>query len=260
MYLKSELGTVYYEVHGKANAPTIIFSHGVSMDHHTFDAQVEALKESYQVIVWDFPFHGKSSPIDTSLSFSKTSVKLMIEILDELQINKAVWAGLSLGSFVTQRAASMYPNRVSATVHIGGGSIYPSVTGLLKALKPLVSLYIGLYPPKAMYKAFAEHRALAPETKRYMEEVASKTGKAVVTHLTKEMLNDMVEGLPSPLAQPMLITYGDQEMNFIKKNCIKWHESSSNSQLAVIQNARHIANQDNPDDFNAVLLAFLKTV
>jgi len=60
MYFENKVGKVYYEVHGREEAPAIIFSHGSNMNHETFKTQAEALKDKYRVIIWDMPYHGKS--------------------------------------------------------------------------------------------------------------------------------------------------------------------------------------------------------
>ncbi len=58
MFLENDVGTVYYEVNGPEEAPAVLFSHGVAMDHRTFETQVAALADRYRVIVWDMPYHG----------------------------------------------------------------------------------------------------------------------------------------------------------------------------------------------------------
>ena len=45
MYYENSRGKVYYEVHGEDNAPVVVFSHGICMDHKTFIPQVDDLKD-----------------------------------------------------------------------------------------------------------------------------------------------------------------------------------------------------------------------
>lgn len=260
MYLKNDIGTIYYEVYGPEKAPAVLFSHGVAMDHRTFETQVRALEERYRVIVWDMPYHGYSSPIDRNLRFSTTAADFIIALLDELEIQQAALAGLSLGSLVVQHAAHHHPERVKAVVHISGGSLYPKFPAILKALIPCISLFMKLYPVKPLNKAFAEHKALAAETKSYLMETIAYTGKDVVTHLTNEMVRDMVEGLPGHSAHPALIVYGDHDLRSLRKMAEAWHKGHPHSQLVEVQNAHHILNQDNPAAFNAALLGFLQTI
>ena len=259
MFYKNELGNVYYEVHGPENAPAVVFSHGVAMDHRTFESQVEALKDNFRVIVWDMPYHGKSSAIDKKLPFSKTAADFIMEILDTLNIHKAVMAGLSLGSLVVQQAAYKYPDRVAAAIHISGGPLYPRYPAVLKIFKPFMGL-MNLYPTTMLNKTFARHKSITEETRAYLMETMSRAGKDTVIHLTKEMLQDMVDGLPEHPKQPALIVYGDHDLGMLKKMSIKWHAGLPGSKLEMVENAHHIANQDNPEEMNRLLVNFLEGI
>lgn len=165
--------------------------------------------------------------------------------------------GQSLGSFVAQKAAERYPDRILASVHLSGGSLYPGYPSIMRAMKPLISLTMFLLPEKFLYKKFAEHKAFKAETQDYLEEVTAANGKKIITHLTLEMFNDMSSGISNPLNHNLLLVYGEHDLNFIKKLSRKWHEGNPNSELVEIKNAHHIANQDNPKDFNKVLESFL---
>lgn len=260
MFFENDLGRVYYEVHGPEQAPAVVFSHGVGMDHRSFKQQVAALEDRYRVIVWDMPYHGRSSAIDRRLRFSTTAADLTMAIMDELGVEQAVLAGLSLGSFVVQQAAHRYPDRVTAAVHISGGPLHPKYPAILKAAMPFISVFMKLYPIKPLTRAFAEHKALADETKAYLMETAAHTGKGVITYLTNEMVRDMVIGLDEHPRPPALIVYGAHDLGFIKTMAQKWHDRHPNSQLVQIEDAHHILNQDNPAAFNAVLLDFLQEI
>ena len=258
MYYENDKGKIYYELHGRENhAPVVLFSHGVCMDHRTFMPQVDFLKDQYRVVIWDMPYHGMSSPIDHKLPFTATAADFIVELLDHMGTDKAVLVGQSLGSFVTQQVVHRYPGRVAATVHIGGGPLYPGYTPLLKLFNPLISLFITLYPSKLVFKAFASHRALKSDTRTYMEQVAARTGKKVLSHVTQALLRDMVKGLPETSNEPMLLVHGDHEASLVKKLLQKMKHNQPQSQLAVINDAHHIANQDNPEEFNRILQSFL---
>lgn len=259
MLYKNELGSVFYQVYGADDAPAIVLSHGVAMDHRTFAQQVEALKDDYRVVVWDMPYHGKSSSIDNSLRFSRTAVDFIIGLMDTLGIQAAVMAGQSLGSFVAQQAAHRYPDRVTATVHISGGSLYPKYPSALKVLKPLMPM-LKLYPERLLANSFAKHKALRQDTRAYLVETVSATGTDALIHLTNEMLQDMVDGLPERPGQPMLIVYGDHDISFVRRMSTKWHAAEPASQLVKINDAHHILNQDNPEAFNLELLKYLASL
>ena len=57
---------IHYEIHG--SGPTLLLSHGYSSTARMWDGQVAALKDRYQVIVWDMRGHGESDyPTDPKL-------------------------------------------------------------------------------------------------------------------------------------------------------------------------------------------------
>ena len=258
--LERDVGRVYYEVYGPEQAPAVVFSHGVAMDHRSFEQQVAALEDRYRVIVWDMPYHGRSSAIDRRLRFSTTAADLTMAIMDELGVQRAVLAGLSLGSLVVQQAAHRYPDRVTAAIHISGGPLHPKYPAILKVAIPFISVLMKLYPIKPLSRAFVEHKALADETKAYLMETVAHTGKGVITYLTNEMVRDMVIGLDEHPRPPALIVYGDHDLRFLKTMAEKWHDQHPNSQLVEIEDAHHVLNQDNPGAFNAALLDFLQKI
>lgn len=257
MYYENSIGKVYYEVHGPEYAPALLFSHGICLNHETFLPQVEVLKNSYRVILWDLPYHGLSQGMDDNLPFTTTAADFIIELMDSLHVHDAVLVGQSLGSFVAQKAAYNHPNRIKATVHLGGTPLYPGINPVYQLMAPLLSLFIYLYPHKLLFRAFANHRALRPETKSYMETVASNTGKKVMAHITGQLLRDMARGLPRPSAEPKLLCYGDHENPLVQRMVRGWHKRAPESRLEIIEEAHHIANQDNPQAFNDRLIDFL---
>ncbi len=281
MYLKSSFGRVYYEVHGpddsrpaadpdsrvvagsaagKPEPLTVLFAHGVTMDHRTFASQVDALKGRFRVACLDLPGHGRSDRVDLKGPYSSRAANAINEVLDALGAKRVVLVGQSLGSTLCQRAASESQDRVVGSVHVGGASLYPRFSPLLRLVKPAVFLSITLFPRKPLYELFAAHKALKPHTRAYLREVVSAAGKTLILRLTLDMLRDMTVGIPRRLDHPMLICYGDHEAGFVKRLCRTWRDAQPNSSLEVIGDAHHIANQDNPSAFNELLIRFLGSV
>ncbi len=258
MNYRSKYGDIYYEFTGLKGAPVVVLCHGVGMDHQTFAEQVGALQKQYQVIVWDMPGHGRSTMAKHDLRFSLMAAECLVGLLDETGIDRAVLGGLSLGSFVIQHVLHKYPERVIATIHIGGLPLYPKYSSLLKPAFGMTRAF-KIMPDKMFYSSLVKHRANAPETRKYMEDAVSKTGKELILKITRDMGEDMVEGVPELANRPLLITYGADDI-YTRRLSAKWHKRVPGSQQAVISKANHIANQDNWEEFNESLLSFLQTL
>lgn len=251
---------IFYQVMGPEDGPLIIFSHGIGMEHGTFEEQVPSLEKEYRVVLWDMPGHGRSSEVSLRESFTTTAVDSLIGIVDELGVEKFILVGQSLGSLVSQLVASKYPHRVMASVHLGGIALYPGYSNVFKVFVPPLLWMCYLIPPQLLYRSFAAHRAVLQETRSYLEASIARLGKRDVLSLTREMMNDLIEGIPEPLHHPLLIIFGVKEVGFVKRSARKWHTKATESKLFIVPDAGHIANQDNPEVFNKALLEFLREV
>ena len=104
---------IHYEVHGKG--PTILLSHGYSSTSRMWEGQVAALKDRYQVVVWDFRGHGESDyPKDPARYSEELTVGDMAALLDLVGTRKAIVAGLSLGGYMSLAFHASHPERVRA--------------------------------------------------------------------------------------------------------------------------------------------------
>jgi pimeloyl-ACP methyl ester carboxylesterase len=104
---------IHYEVHG--SGPTVLLSHGYSATCRMWDGQIAALKDRYQVIVWDMRGHGESDyPTDAKAYSEPLTVGDMAALLDSVGARKAVIAGLSLGGYMTLAFNATHPDRARA--------------------------------------------------------------------------------------------------------------------------------------------------
>jgi 3-oxoadipate enol-lactonase len=106
---------VRYEDSG-GDGPTVLFSHGLMMDHTMFDPQVAALAPDYRCVRWDERGFG-DTPAPHPFTYWD-SAEDAVELLDQLGIDQAVFIGMSQGGFLSLRAALANPERVRALVLI----------------------------------------------------------------------------------------------------------------------------------------------
>lgn len=259
-YYKSKYGDIYYEFSGADGNPVVIFTHGVGMDHITFRLQVEALKTNYKTLVWDLPGHGHSSLGNYNKRFTEMSAECLNDLMEELKIKEAVFVGQSLGSITVQYFQIKFPHKVIATVHVPGIELKSHVGAWSKKFLPFMMSMLKLIPAKTFYKSFGEHRAVKKEVQIYLSDTMKRTGKKLALEITEDMAYDLIDESPEITPSPLLITYGNKDLFFIRKAARKWHKNIPNSKCMEIPDANHIANQDNPEVFNSILIDFLETV
>lgn len=110
-HLKLGADRVYYEVDGEG-PPLVFVSGGSGMDLRQWHAVAAELAGAYQVIMVDPRGMGKSDNPSERYSDSTD----LLRILDELDIEKAVFVGLSSAGGGVLEFAVQFPQRVSAIV------------------------------------------------------------------------------------------------------------------------------------------------
>lgn len=259
-FYQSEQGPIFYQVHGQEHAKTLMLTHGIGLHSGMFDQQVESLKSNYRIITWDMPGHGQSYQLSTALKVEDMS-KVIIGILDELGIDEAVIGGQSLGSWVAQHTAILYPKRVLGVVNISGTPIEKQTqTWMVAGFKVWLAVS-HLIPGKTMFRWTANSKAITQEARDFAFNSMSNIGKRQFLWLVEGMLNAEGINVPHGVTQPMLIAHGDHKMpKFVKDVCKEWHESVKGSMYLEIPNAGHNGNQDNPLAFNQALKQFLTSI
>ena len=101
--------TVYINYVPNSNIP-LIFLHGLYFDHHLWDEQVENFIHQTTISI-DMPLHGKSKENILPHWTLDDCAKMLIEILEVLEIKKVIAIGHSWGSMTILRAASIAPER-----------------------------------------------------------------------------------------------------------------------------------------------------
>jgi pimeloyl-ACP methyl ester carboxylesterase len=98
---------LFYEETG-GGPETIVFSHGLLMDHSMFRAQRAAFSEGYRVIAYDHRGHGQSQDPGRGYDMDTLTTDAAALIL-ALNAAPCHFAGISMGGFVGMRLAARHP-------------------------------------------------------------------------------------------------------------------------------------------------------
>ena len=102
------------------DAVPIVLIHGTSASLHTWEGWAAALKRQHRVISFDLPGFGLTGPFSGQYApddyRGDALARFVIDLLDQLKVQRAVLAGNSLGGEVAWRVASLAPQRVDRLV------------------------------------------------------------------------------------------------------------------------------------------------
>src|ERR1700761_2028882 len=97
-------------VEGRDGGPTLMLSHAMGCAMRMWEPQMAALTQSFRVIRYDRRGHGKSAVPPGPYSTERLG-RDVLAILDDLNIKKVHWCGLSLGGVEGQWLGACAPER-----------------------------------------------------------------------------------------------------------------------------------------------------
>lgn len=254
---------LHYWIGGSGSKkPLLVMSHGATMDHRMFNAQVEKLHSDYRLMVWDVRGHGLSMPLEGSFELPDCAEDLHA-ILQKEEASEVVLIGQSMGGYISQYYYLNYPERVKAMVIIGATSIafsYPKWQIIaLKASLPVFSIW----PHRHFTETVAKSTALKDDVRNYARKVLGDLDPRIFHTIWKAVTVSINEqGIPDfKINVPFLLTHGDRDnAGVIRKHAPSWAAAEKDVRYVIIPDASHNANQDNPEFFNEALINYLTEI
>src|SRR5690348_14764468 len=110
--------TIAYTDEGPAEAPAIVFGHGLLFGGWMFRPQIEALRERYRCIALDWRGQGDTPPTAGGYDMDTLTADA-VALIGELGVAPVHWVGLSMGGFVGQRIAARHGDLVRSVTLLG---------------------------------------------------------------------------------------------------------------------------------------------
>jgi pimeloyl-ACP methyl ester carboxylesterase len=255
----------YYERRG--DGPPVVFVHASVLDHAMWDRQAAALDDDYETIVYDLRGHGRTG----GSSVPEYTVALLVEdlhaLLAELDVDRPVLCGLSLGGTVAMAYAASYPDRVAGLIL--ADAFLPRILTRGEWFLRRVVLN-ALIPPVRVVGYERVEEANVWLTKRLFGvggdyervERLRRTGPKMATDEFGKVIRLMTwsrgESVDlSAIEAPTLVLYGENELPFVKVHAAELAANLADVAVDRIPGAGHASNLDDPDSFDAAVRAFL---
>jgi 2-succinyl-6-hydroxy-2,4-cyclohexadiene-1-carboxylate synthase len=107
----------YYSFNGNINQPKILFLHGFIGDSQDFSSVISLLSKNYCCLAVDLPGHGKTRVIGDEICYNMSNTaQALIRLLDDLQIDKCLLLGYSMGGRLALYMTLHFPDRFERVV------------------------------------------------------------------------------------------------------------------------------------------------
>jgi 3-oxoadipate enol-lactonase len=246
----------YWTAGGAPEAPTVICLHGATLDHHAWAPQAHTLvKEHYRFVAPDLRGHGTSTG---HFNFA-SAVEDTLALLDVLQVERVVLVGLSLGGNIAQEVIRRAPHQVIALVAAD------TTCNTVERHPLAATATVAALQTQAMINGpeFARQAANAistkPHVQRYaLEANAHRSNREIVDILTALLTTALRPDPTYRLPIPSLLVHGAHDhIGDIATSTRGWAHREPLGRYAVVPDAGHASNLDNPAAFDALLLPFL---
>jgi len=117
MTVRDGLRLHYRDYAGAADKPPILCLHGLTRNSRDWTEFAERYSPGFRVLALEFRGRGGSDYDPVPQRYNPlTYAGDVIELLDQLAVDQAIFAGTSLGGLVTLTMAAMAPQRIFATI------------------------------------------------------------------------------------------------------------------------------------------------
>lgn len=120
-------------VEGRDGGPTLMLSNSLGCTMAMWEPQMPALTKLFRVVRYDRRGHGKSG-MNGPVSMERYG-KDVLTILDDLNIDRVHWCGLSMGGMVGQWLGANAPDRFNKMILANTSCYYPDPTNWHNRIK-----------------------------------------------------------------------------------------------------------------------------
>ena len=260
--MKKKINSISVFTKGDSKNRAIIFIHGFPFDHTIWQPQIEMLSDKYYCIAYDVRGLGDSSAQDGQFTM-ESFVDDLSKIMDEMNLNKVILCGHSMGGYISLRALERMQEKFSAVILIDTVSSADNNEGKLKRAAAIKRINNdGLEPFVKDFITLCYGDAYKNEHKEEFEKrvaLSASFNPLGVKGCIFAMLsrNDTTHYLSNITIPSLLICGKDDTLtpSFMMENMAK---EIKNSKFVLIKNSAHMSAVENSADVNSAINLFLK--
>jgi pimeloyl-ACP methyl ester carboxylesterase len=249
----------------RGQGPPLVLIHGLGGSICNFRYNIPVLSQHLRVVAPDLKGFGYSERPGAGDYSLTAQARLVGELMDRLGIPRAAVLGHSMGGAIALRLATIWPEKVDRLILVGSAppdrmvprfAASPPLPSLLRLGTALV-----LHQPRlreiVLRQGFFDPAFLSPEMVEEFRHIACIRGS---TNAIASVLRDVAREEPidlSRVSQPVLLLWGRHD-RWTSLRLARWlADQIPDARLKVIERARHMVLEEQAEEANEAILAFL---
>ena len=246
------------QITGKADAPWVTVAHSLATDMSMWEPQLSELAQHFQVLSFDARGHGGSS-FPNGPSAMTDLIDDVLLLWDRLSIDHSHFIGLSMGGMTGVGLALKAPTRVKSLIacdcRLDAPDFFKNMWD--QRIKAVAAGGMEEILDQTMMTWFTQKRldqrgALIEHVEAMIVNTPSK-GYVTCVEALKGL--DFKRHL-SEISVPILFIVGDQD-GLHPKEMAEFAAITAGAELTVLNDAAHLSNMEQPQQFNRAALRFL---
>jgi pimeloyl-ACP methyl ester carboxylesterase len=272
-----------YQSFGEKSGPAVVFANGIGVRYPGVVRQMVPLRDAgFRVICWDYRGIGQSVMPDPRIGdvSMQRHARDILSILTFLEIDRAIFAGWSMGVQVSLEAIRLQPDRVAGFVALLGahsrpfqtafpGQVAAGIEGLFRFLNrfPTVAqgaLNLAVALPDFAFFVLSNAVFVGKDADREVFDANVRSVAGVEKTLyTRTMLalaaHDATDLLPS-VRCPALVIAGERDHLTPPRVAMEMTRAIPDATYREIKGGTHFAMIEQPELINGWLLEFVRRV
>ena len=255
--------SLHYQEYG-SGPETILFVHGLLMNHQMFDAQVEALRSQYRCVAFDLRGQGNSEVTGSGYDMDNLTEDT-VELIKALDCGPCHFVGLSMGGFIGMRLAIHHPHLLRS-LSLLATSADPEPKENVRAYKMMAFMgrVLGFGPfakklSAILFGADFLSNETQKNTREHWQDQIRGNSRAGSSRAAMGVIER--EGVYQHLVQintATLIVVGDQDVATVPAKSKRMQDAIANSELVIIPGAGHSSSIEKPAEVTHVLATFIQ--
>jgi len=246
----------YYAAGTRGAGDPVVFLHGFPTSGHLWNDVVPLVPTGHRIVVLDLLGYGRSDrplsrPVDV-----RAHAERVVEVLDELRIQRACIAGHGIGGGIAQSLAIRHADRVSSLCLVDSVAFdrWPTIEGrIARATLPLTrflppSLLLAILR-RDLRRGYVDPDRAVRSLDLYLRPFSGPDGRdALVSHIRALTTDETRElgGQLARIAAPTAIVWGQQDRVIPLWVGRQLQQAIPGATLDIVQGARHFTPEEAP--------------